>query len=239
MPVKIKSTSGSVTLDAQNVSGDQTLTVPSLSGGKTLLTTDGDGSSLTGVGVDGIVSSANATAITIDSSERVALGSSTPSWAHFGAQASTTGAWSGRFENTHSAGLGVLISTASTSSTDQVFELRKGTSTTVLKVTGDGRGLSQFTAKAWCQFNGQGTVAIRDSHNISSIGDENTGYYTLSYTNSIVALGAAVASASNSSNTYNTNAGTSPLSTSSCVVNTWNNGAAADFEYNSLLVFGD
>jgi hypothetical protein len=49
MPIKIKSTSGSVTLDAQNVSGDQTLTVPSLSGGKTLLTTDGDGSSLTGV----------------------------------------------------------------------------------------------------------------------------------------------------------------------------------------------
>ena len=29
MPIKIKSTSGSVTLDAQNVSGDQTLTVPS------------------------------------------------------------------------------------------------------------------------------------------------------------------------------------------------------------------
>ena len=50
MPVKIKSTSGSVTLDAQNVSGDQTLTVPSIAGGKTLLTTDGDGSSLTGVG---------------------------------------------------------------------------------------------------------------------------------------------------------------------------------------------
>jgi hypothetical protein len=76
MPIKIKSTSGSVTLDAQNVSGDQTLTVPSLAGGKTLLTTDGDGSSLTGVGVDGIVSTANATAITIDSSEKVAVGGS-------------------------------------------------------------------------------------------------------------------------------------------------------------------
>jgi hypothetical protein len=37
-----------------------------------------DGSSLTGVGVDGIVSTANATAITIDSSENVGIGTPTP-----------------------------------------------------------------------------------------------------------------------------------------------------------------
>jgi len=48
-----------------------------------------------------------------------------------------------------------------------------------LKITSDGRGLSQFTAKAWINFNGTGTVAIRDSHNISSIVDGGTGYYTV------------------------------------------------------------
>jgi hypothetical protein len=37
-----------------------------------------DGSSLTGVGVDGVTSSADATAITIDSSERVGIGTGTP-----------------------------------------------------------------------------------------------------------------------------------------------------------------
>jgi hypothetical protein len=94
MPIKIKSTSGSVTLDAQNVSGDQTITVPSLAGGKTLLTTDGDGSSLTGVGVDGIVSSANATAITITSAEHVGVGITSPGITAGGSRYLTTGSQS-------------------------------------------------------------------------------------------------------------------------------------------------
>jgi len=54
-----------------------------------------------------------------------------------------------------------------------------GATTEKLRITGDGRGLSQFTAKAWINFNGTGTVAIRDSHNISSIVDGGTGYYTV------------------------------------------------------------
>jgi len=33
-------------------------------------------------------------------------------------------------------------------------------------------------AKAWCNFNGTGTVAIRDSYNVSSITDNGTGDYT-------------------------------------------------------------
>ena len=37
-------------------------------------------------------------------------------------------------------------------------------------------------AKAWCNFNGTGTVAIRDSYNISSLTDRGTGQYTLSFT---------------------------------------------------------
>jgi hypothetical protein len=49
MGVKIHSTLGSVSLESQNVTGAQTLYIPSISGSKTLLTTDGDGSSLTGV----------------------------------------------------------------------------------------------------------------------------------------------------------------------------------------------
>ena len=37
--------------------------------------------------------------------------------------------------------------------------------------------------KAWVNFNGTGTVAIRSSFNVSSITDVNTGYYTINYTN--------------------------------------------------------
>ncbi len=54
-----------------------------------------------------------------------------------------------------------------------------------LQLTNDGRGLSQFTAKAWVNFNGTGTVAIRDSHNVSSISDGGTGYYTVNWTNNL------------------------------------------------------
>jgi len=54
---------------------------------------------------------------------------------------------------------------------------------TAITITSDGRGLSQFTAKAWVNFNGTGTVAIRDSHNVSSITDNGTGTYTVNFTN--------------------------------------------------------
>ena len=67
---------GVLTVTAPNTSTDRTITLPDTTG--TLLTADGDGSSLTGVGVDGISSSADATAITIDSSERVGIGTGSP-----------------------------------------------------------------------------------------------------------------------------------------------------------------
>ena len=50
-----------------------------------------------------------------------------------------------------------------------------------LKITSGGRGVSQFTAKAWWRFDGTGTVAIADSHNISSVGDTGTGDYRIYY----------------------------------------------------------
>ena len=41
--------------------------------------------------------------------------------------------------------------------------------------------LSSQLAKAWVNFNGTGTVAIRDSYNVSSITDNGTGNYTVNY----------------------------------------------------------
>jgi hypothetical protein len=48
---------------------------------------------------------------------------------------------------------------------------------TKMTITSDGKGRSEFTIGAWINFNGQGTVAIRDSHNVSSITDGATGDY--------------------------------------------------------------
>jgi len=56
---------------------------------------------------------------------------------------------------------------------------------TAITITTDGRGLSQFTAKAWVNFDGTGTVAIADSHNVSSITDVATGKFTIVMTNAL------------------------------------------------------
>ena len=39
----------------------------------------------------------------------------------------------------------------------------------------------QGTAKAWLNMNGTGTIAIRDSFNVSSITDNGTGDYTMTF----------------------------------------------------------
>ena len=42
--------------------------------------------------------------------------------------------------------------------------------------------IAQGRAKAWVNFNGTGTAAIRDSFNISSITDNSTGDFTINIT---------------------------------------------------------
>ena len=42
------------------------------------------------------------------------------------------------------------------------------------------------SAKAWVNFNGTGTVAIRASFNVSSITDNGTGDYTVNFTTALV-----------------------------------------------------
>ena len=39
--------------------------------------------------------------------------------------------------------------------------------------------------KAWVSFNGYGTVAIRDSYNVSSITDDATGKYTMNFSSAM------------------------------------------------------
>ena len=41
------------------------------------------------------------------------------------------------------------------------------------------------SAKAWVNFNGTGTIAIRDSLNVSSIDDDGTGDYGVNYSTSM------------------------------------------------------
>ena len=59
-------------------------------------------------------------------------------------------------------------------------------------------------AKAWVNFNGTGTVAIRSSFNVSSITDNGTGDYTINFTTAMPdANYCAVGSAGNTDGSLN------------------------------------
>jgi hypothetical protein len=51
--------------------------------------------------------------------------------------------------------------------------------------SGYGSVATAFGCRAWVNFNGTGTVAIRGSGNVSSITDNNTGDYTVNFTSAM------------------------------------------------------
>ena len=51
--------------------------------------------------------------------------------------------------------------------------------------SGYGSVATAYGCRAWVNFNGTGTVAIRASGNVSSITDNGTGNYTVNFTNAM------------------------------------------------------
>tara|TARA_B100000085_G_C18479117_1_gene486486 strand:- start:32 stop:415 length:384 start_codon:yes stop_codon:yes gene_type:complete len=64
-------------------------------------------------------------------------------------------------------------------STLTISNLNDGTTTVATTYITNG------SAKAWVNFNGTGTVAIRDSFNASSLTDNAVGDYTISFVNNM------------------------------------------------------
>ena len=83
-----------------------------------------------------------------------------------------------------------------------------------ISVTGEGNStttnLQQGLAKAWGVFNGTGTIAIRDSHNFSSIADTASGRITASINSDMASTNYSISAQSSlndtvgDSRTYNT-----------------------------------
>ena len=71
-----------------------------------------------------------------------------------------------------------------------------------------------YAARAWVNFDGTGTVAIRGSGNVSSITDNGTGDYTVNFTTAMQDVNFAVASsAATSGSGSSTGAYTGDIST--------------------------
>ena len=123
-----------------------------------------------------------------------------------------------------------------------ITDFRDNGGSSQLNILSTGRVVSQATAKTWIDFNGQSTVSIRDSHNVSGLGDEGTGYYTVSHDVDLATVNAAaVSSASGSANTYNDGVSTAHQAVGSFTVMGWHgtNGTATDHERFYVVVFGD
>jgi hypothetical protein len=97
-------------------------------------------------------------------------------------------------------------------------------------------------AKAWVNFNGTGTVAIRDSFNVSSITDNGTGNYTVNLTTAMPNSNYSVIASANNGldgSGINTSVATYPISSSSASVKTIaaTAGTAFDAVWVSASVF--
>ena len=99
---------------------------------------------------------------------------------------------------------------------------------------------SNQICKAWVNFNGTGTVAIRDSYNVSSVTDNSTGDYTTNFTTSLSANYVASMIAGRASSNPDVFSGIVTLSTSSIRTRSVNSGNnVVDVEFAQLSFFGD
>ena len=72
--------------------------------------------------------------------------------------------------------------------------------------SGYGSVATAYGCRAWVNFNGNGTPAIRASGNVSSITDNGTGDYTINFTNAMPDVNYASALASETQTTFNISA---------------------------------
>ena len=100
-----------------------------------------------------------------------------------------------------------------------------------------------YSARAWVNFNGTGTVAIRASGNVSSITDNGTGDYTVNFTTAMADVNYAVAEYHASASLVGTMYSPTRLASSFRFGTTgWNNsagtsGVASDFAEIYVSIF--
>jgi len=106
--------------------------------------------------------------------------------------------------------------------------------------SGYGTAQTAYGCRAWVNFNGTGTVTIRNSGGVSSITDNTTGDYTLNFNFTFPDTNYAImGSASETGFAYLQHAGTGTRNTTNCRVYGFltNNGSAYDIASAMFIVF--
>ena len=176
MPVRLNTASGgSVTLDPANTASNFTLTVPAQTGTVVAATASGD------VAINGSIT-AGATG-----GEGGQINFNNPDNASVGLNIDVSSADIGRIFSIRNnsqlqigqlAGTGGIISFVTAGAERGRFDA----SGNFLFNSGYGSFATAYGCRAWVNFNGTGTVAIRASGNVSSITDNGTGDYTVNFT---------------------------------------------------------
>jgi hypothetical protein len=176
----------------------------------------------------------------------------------------------------NASGTGVVTLTAPNTNTDRTITLPDSSDTLVSTapstsgniLTSDGTNwtsaaagadtsLSNLTAtgenkvcQAWVNFNGTGTVAIRDSYNVSSITDIGAGDQNINFTNALANANYAVATAIKNGNslphrgTVSAQISGTPSTGAFKILTAYGSTAASNGNYNdseivNAIVFGD
>jgi hypothetical protein len=93
-----------------------------------------------------------------------------------------------------------------------------------------------YLCRAWVNFNGTGTVAIRASGNVTSITDNGTGDYTVNFTTAMPDVNYSATTGSMSSNLSPRLSGGLVVNTSSFRLNTLNGGINGLEDQSSIFV---
>jgi hypothetical protein len=93
-------------------------------------------------------------------------------------------------------------------------------------------------AKAWVNFNGTGTVAIRDSFNVSSITDNGTGDYTVNLTTTMLDANYAVIAVGGVVTQFDSTCSIQGITTNNFTLYT-GSPAASDFDYVCASIFSN
>ena len=123
-----------------------------------------------------------------------------------------------------------------------------------MRIAGDGQQSSvvpggstlypEFKCRAWVNFNGNGTVAIRASGNVSSITDNGTGDYTVNLANAMpdanytAVTGGGIDSYGTNFSNVRQGPSSNNISSSACRIGCgFDNGALTDWQYVAVAIF--
>lgn len=114
--------------------------------------------------------------------------------------------------------------------------------TNVEALTGGGApdNLLPITCSAWVNFNGTGTVAIRDSYNVSSITDLGVGLYQCNFAVALADVNYSCNVTNGTGANYGGTTTTATMLTGSVVANSFfaSTGGVADATTMNVQVFG-